>query len=287
MVPKKPPLAAVESCVTITFMKKIFLALVIATATGCSTQATEPLDDISEGEEATVEVDELSTTGPTYQAGAMLTTKAALNLRETASTSAKILRVMPANSDVKVRERSGSKGWVAISFDGFDGFAHTQYLSADNGGEEENADPSAPSGGDPSGYSATRGNKLANTAIGRQGRPSGGQCALYVSNHVENSGVLPSGVSWRRNNATSLGEAMAADSAYTRRVGFQNVNVSMSNVPKGTIIVWDRGQCGYSSKWGHIEIAVDSSSRTACSDFCGSIKKSCGKAKYLYMPTNL
>ena len=61
---------------------------------------------------------------------------------------------------------------------------------------------------------------------------------------------------------------------------------SPSSIKKGSIIVWRRGQCGYHSTYGHIEIAVDDTSSRACSDFCGSIRKTCGNP-YVYYPTTL
>lgn len=250
------------------------LLLALALAFGAVACASESGDG---GEMLTSQADELATTGPTYTAGTVLKTTAALNLRSSGSTKASILRVMPSGSTVTVRATSGANAWVAVTFNGYNGWAHTSYLvPASNGG----------GGGNPGGYSATRGAKLASTALRMDGHGAAGLCALEMSNSVVKSGIIPNGVTWYRNNAIDISEYMAANTSYDAKVGFQRANVSASNVPKGSIIGWRRGQCGYSSKYGHIEISVDSSSSRACSDYCGSIKKTCG-APYVFMPTTL
>jgi hypothetical protein len=236
-------------------------------AVGCAVSGEDSATLVASGE------DPLTTTGPTYQAGTVLRTTANLNLRSTGSINGKILRVMPLGSSVTVRITSGSNAWVAVRFNGYDGWAYTGYLVK-------------ASSSSLSGYSSARANKLASEALRVDGHAAGGYCALQVSNSVVWSGIIPSNVTWYRNNAIDISEYMAANTSYDSKVGFRQVNVTANNVPKGSIIGWRRGQCGYSSKYGHIEISVDSSSSRACSDFCGSIKKTCG-APYVFMPTTL
>jgi hypothetical protein len=60
--------------------------------------------------------------------------------------------------------------------------------------------------------------------------------------------------------------------------------VNLNDLPKGAIIVWPRGMCGYNKTHGHIEIVIDDKSTRACSDFCGSIKKTCGTPD-VFVPT--
>jgi hypothetical protein len=180
---------------------------------------------------------------------------------------------MPQGSIVTVRAKSGGNAWVAVRWNGYEGWAHTSYL-VKAGDNNQN------------GYSAARGQKLATTALRVDGRSSGGWCALEMSNSVVKSGILPNGVTWYRNNAIDISEYMSANPGYCDKVGFKKIGVSANNIPKGSIIGWRRGQCGYHSKYGHIEISVDSSSSRACSDYCGSIKKTCG-APYVFMPTTL
>lgn len=249
-------------------MKTWICVGLLAVGIGCSAPQGE-----ADSEVTADQADELATTGPTYNQGTELRTTANLNLRAAGSINAAILRVMPQGSSVTVRITSGANAWVAVRFNAYEGWAHTSYLVP---AKSNNV----------SGYSAARGNQLASTALRVDGRPSGGWCALEMSNSVEKSGILPNNVTWYRNNAIDISEYMAANPGYCNKVGFDRINVSASNVPKGSIIGWRRGQCGYNSKYGHIEISVDSSSSRACSDFCGSIKKTCG-APYVFMPTTL
>jgi hypothetical protein len=253
-------------------------AVVLASAfalVGCGGPASEPTSS-----DLTSAADELATTGPTYPAGTVLQATADLNLRSGSGTGYGVLRVMPSGSRVTVRATSGGNAWVAVSFNGFSGWAHTTYLKV----------VSTPSSGGgratPGTYSASRGATLARTALRRDGYRAAGWCALETSNSVERSGILPRGVTWYRNNAIDMAEYFNANPGYLSRVGFKRGDTSPSSIPKGSIVAWRRGQCGYNSTYGHIEIAVDDSSTRACSDFCGSIKKTCGNP-YVYYPTVL
>jgi Bacterial SH3 domain len=250
-------------------------ALLAVAATACSSA------DEDAGELVSSSADELATDGPTYAPGVALRTTANLNLRSGGSLSAKILRVMPSGSRVTVREKSGGNAWVAVSFDGHPGWAHTSYLSrvAAGGGSNDND-------ATPRGYGSARGSKLASTALRVNGHGASGWCAREVSDSVEASGIVPKGVTWYRNNAIDISEHMAASPSYDAKVGFRQIDVSPNDIPKGSIVGWRRGQCGYHSKYGHIEISVDDSSSRACSDYCGSIKKTCGRP-YIFMPTAL
>lgn len=250
----------------------LFAASLTLGAAACTSSSGDGTSDVLQST-----ADELATSGPTYKAGTTLRTTTALNLRASGSIQAKILRVMPGGSIVTVRVTSGSNAWVAVRFNGYDGWAHTSYLVPTGGGG---------GGGNPGGYSSARGSKLASTALRVDGHPAGGWCALETSNSVVKSGIIPGGVTWYRNNAIDISEYMASNTSYDAKVGFKQISVSPYHVPKGSIIGWRRGQCGYSSKYGHIEISVDASSSRACSDFCGTIKKTCG-SPYVFMPTTL
>lgn len=243
---------------------------------GCAAQTTEPTESALQST-----ADELATSGPNYEAGTVLKTTTALNLRSGPSTHSSVLRVMPNGSHVTVRQRSGGNAWVAISFNGYSGWAHTTYLSVVS-------KPGSSGGGSSSAgdYSASRGGRLAQTALRVDGRRAGGWCALETSNSVERSGIIPAGVRWYRNNAVDMGEYFNGHPSYLRSVGFLRADSSPYQIKEGSIIVWRRGQCGYNARYGHIEISVDGSSSRACSDFCGRIAKSCGNP-YVYMPTRL
>jgi hypothetical protein len=244
---------------------------------GCGSSTSTP-----DASDVAASASELSTTGPTYATGTVLRTTTDLNLRSTASTSASVLRVIPSGSLVTVRASSGGNAWVAVTFSGYAGWAHTDYLKLVSAPSSGGSAPVAT----PGGYSASRGATLARTALRRDGYPAAGYCALQASNSVEQSGIIPRGVTWYRNNAIDIGEYMNANPSYDARVGFKRNDVSPSSVQKGSIIVWRRGQCGYNSTYGHIEISVDDSSTRACSDFCGNIRKTCGNP-YVYYPTVL
>lgn len=174
---------------------------------GCSGSTTEPA-----ATELVSAADELATTGPTYAAGTVLQATDDLNLRSGAGTGYSVLRVMPSGSRVTVRTTSGANAWVAVSYNGYSGWAHTSYLKV----------VSTPSGGGsaspaPGSYSASRGATLARTALRRDGYPARGWCALETSNSVEQSGIVPRGVSWYRNNAIDMAEYFNANPGYLAR----------------------------------------------------------------------
>lgn len=65
-----------------------------------------------------------------------LLTTAALNLRAKASTSGKILLVIPANSIVKNTGQS-SNGYTKVTYQGTTGWAYNQFLDEANGGSSD------------------------------------------------------------------------------------------------------------------------------------------------------
>lgn len=250
---------------------------------GCAAEDGASSDDVTsgsaeEGSELGATVDELATSGPTYAAGTKLTTIANLNLRSEPNTSASVQKIMPSGSEVTVTEASGGNGWIKISFSNYNGWGHTSYLVEE--GDDAPASQTQASGE----YDATRGNKLAATAIRVNGQPSRGACALEMSNSVERSRVVPSG-KWRRNHAWLLANGMKNDSSYQRQVGFKSQSgMTTRQAPKGSIIGWRPGQCGYNRTYGHIEI-ISNDSGKACSDFCGQVK-TC-EAGAIFIPTAL
>lgn len=244
---------------------------------GCSSPDEQIESGSADESEIGATVDELTNTGPTYQAGTKLVTIANLNLRAGPSTGDTVKQTMPSGSEVRVRETSGGNGWVAIEFSGYNGWGHTSYL---NELVASNSNSNANTSGE---YNATRGNRLAQTAIRVNGRPSGGACALELSNSVERSGVVPSG-RWRRNHAWALCNGMKNDSSYQRSVGFKVKDMPTRSAPKGAIIGWRPGMCGYNRTYGHIE-AIANDRNLACSDFCGAVKTCTAGA--IFIPTSL
>ncbi|MDB5218950.1 MAG: hypothetical protein JWO86_6877 [Myxococcaceae bacterium] len=134
-----------------------------------------------------------------------------------------------------------------------------------------------------SSYNADRGNRLADRALALwNGRPSRDLCLAGVGDTLESSGVvspafprLPAAVdfdNWARANPGELA-----------RRGFEKQTPDVNHIPRGSIITWRPGQCGYHAQYGHIEIVSDAASTRACSDYCGNIKKTCG-APGIYVP---
>ena len=95
-----------------------------------------------EGDDLEAASDELSTEGPTYEAGTDLVAAANLNLRAQAATDGDVLTVIPRGTHVKVTAASGANAWVSVSYDGQEGFAHTDYLLEREEGDEDPGNPS-------------------------------------------------------------------------------------------------------------------------------------------------
>jgi hypothetical protein len=137
-------------------------------------------------------------------------------------------------------------------------------------------------------YDATRGAAVARAAASRQGHHSQHRCFHYVKQHLARGGVhLPADVAsgryggnayqfatWAKNNPNELAAAGLA------RVP----NADLDALPKGAIVVWPRGDCGYSKRSGHIEIVIDEHSSRACSDFCGNLHKNCRVPPDVFIP---
>ncbi len=137
------------------------------------------------------------------------------------------------------------------------------------------------------GYDATVADKLAKAGLKRDGNSSQHACYKYVKNHIaagtgkavpqtlystEYGASAYQFANWARNNPNDLAS-----------LGFKEVTLGKDELaPKGAIIVWARGQCGYSAVHGHIEVVVDDGAR-ACSDFCGKIPTDCG-APSVFIP---
>jgi uncharacterized protein YraI len=124
----------------------LFAFCTLSGATGCAVETSEEQaeEDDSLGEEANVgevDADELGTRGPTHTQGTALTTTSKLNLRESGSLNAEVLRQIPAGAQVSVWKTSGANAWVAVSYQGTRGYAHNDYLKTEaDGGSANNSD---------------------------------------------------------------------------------------------------------------------------------------------------
>lgn len=137
------------------------------------------------------------------------------------------------------------------------------------------------------GYDSAFADKLAKAGLKRDGHSSQHRCYSYVKDHLAaaTGRSVPQDLysttygasayqftNWARNNPNDLAS-----------LGFKEVTLGKDErPPKGSVIVWARGQCGYSAKHGHIEVVVDDGGR-ACSDFCGKIPTDCG-APTVFIP---
>ena len=109
------------------------------------------------------------------------------------------------------------------------------------------------------------------------------KCYEYVAYHMEDAGVIT------RQGWIDLGiepeyAARASDfalwstkNAELMRESLKLVRIptpeSKQDVPLGSILVYEKGACGFSSSSGHIEILVEPD--WACSDGCESLDQSC------------
>lgn len=98
------------------------------------------------------------------------------------------------------------------------------------------------------GYCAEAGVKLAKTAL-NSAVGFIGYCARYVKNAIAKCGL----------GKYVSGDAHNLVSVMRKNKKFKEINVSGVNVkklPAGTVVVYGKGVSGYSSKYGHVEIAT-------------------------------
>jgi hypothetical protein len=134
-----------------------------------------------------------------------------------------------------------------------------------------------------SSYSAARGQALAARALALwSGHSSRNLCLAGVGDTLESSGVVSPAFP-RLPSAVAFDDWARANPAELARRGFEKQTPGVDSIPRGSIITWRPGQCGYHAQYGHIEIVVDEASSRACSDFCGTIRKTCG-APGVYVP---
>ena len=129
-------------------------------------------------------------------------------------------------------------------------------------------------------YDGAFGDHVATTALRVNGRASGGRCLAEVQNSLEAAGVrhFP-----RLPGAVDLDNFMRNQGASLSAWRYEKQTRTIDDIPRGSIVAWRPGQCGYHSTYGHIEIAVGGG--RACSDFCGTIKHGCG-APNVYVPVS-
>jgi uncharacterized protein YraI len=249
------------------------IGLIVALATACSATSA---DDPGADETAVSAAD--AVTGR-IAASSKLVTTTRVNLREGPSTSDTVITVLAAGTSVTVTTGTAQNGFYEVDADGEHGWVYGIYLSA----SDDTGDPGAGSSSSSSCLDSSMASKLVSASRQVDGHPSQHLCYRYVKNHMEQAGIpirstLPDAYQesaymfavWAKRNPADLAA-----------VGLAPSSVSLASVPPGAILVWRPGQCGYSSQHGHIEIAIGGG--RACSDFCGTIKRSCGMPD-VYVP---
>jgi hypothetical protein len=219
-------------------------------------------------------------TTPKYPRGAVLYATAAFPLRSAPLATASTVVNVPINTKLVVSQNTCAGAWVrTIDPAAKAGYAPTGNLTS-----------TAPVPSPIADYSATRGKTLADTAIRLwSGKSSGGLCLKGVRTSASTSGIIPSPPGWTPilPSAYEWGLWANAHPTELKARGFRRVTgLGVDKIPRGAIIVWKKGQCGYHSLYGHIEIVTDTASSKACSDYCGSVKKTCGEP-WTYIPTVL
>lgn len=121
--------------------------------------------------------------------------------------------------------------------------------------------------------------RLSTAARSVEGRKSQHLCYAGVKKHLRAAGIPTASIESSGNGGSAFMFARwaARFPDQLRSMGFEKAaKVDLDELPRGAIIVWPRGMCGYNKVHGHIEIVATDRSNRACSDFCGGIKKGCG-----------
>lgn len=115
------------------------------------------------------------------------------------------------------------------------------------------------------GYNKELAEKLAEeTASHVESEPTG-FCAKYVSNAMERLGIVG-----KRGDAYELRDSLR-NNPHFKEIDASTVDVK--NLPAGCVLVYQKGDAGYSSKYGHVEVTLGNG--TAASDFINNnIKQS-------------
>lgn len=100
------------------------------------------------------------------------------------------------------------------------------------------------------GYNSAKGKTLAQNALSNSVGFSG-YCAKYVRMALERSG-LSNGL---KGDAYDYNNILAQNKNFKE---ISAVNIDLNSLPAGCILVYDRGQSGYSSQYGHVEITTGS-----------------------------
>ncbi len=249
-----------------------------------------------EGEDEGTESDQAIS--GSYPVGTTLQVTIALNLRKGPSTGYAIVNVIASGATVKLVQSNPSNGFYNVSYQGLNGWCAGSYLKkVSSGGTSVNCNktelnkcisygggdacyskwgcsPGAGTGTSPgeAAYNPVLGDNLATAARNGSAGYSMGQCYSYVWRALRNTlGSQIETLPIPPTSAYQFGEWVVNNPSTAKTwLRLVRTNTPAASAPRGSVIVWPRGACGYSSTHGHIEIAQGNG--TACSDFCGAIK---------------
>ena len=132
-------------------------------------------------------------------------------------------------------------------------------------------------------YDADLGRRLAQAAADGNAGEFMGKCYAYVARHMDAAGVLGFD-NWVEmgiqpdysDDAADFFVWAAANQEKMRaqmRLAIIPTPASKHEVPLGSILVYDRGWCGFSQRSGHIEVLT--APDWACSDGCENLDQNC------------
>lgn len=125
-------------------------------------------------------------------------------------------------------------------------------------------------------YDAEKGKELVSDALNHAHRKSTHQCAQYVKESIERVGL----------GDYESGHAYACADILSNNPNFKEINVSGSDLkklPAGCVIVYDKGDAGYSADYGHIEFTTGKGN--AVSDFVSNRIKPSDNAR-VFVPVS-
>lgn len=110
-----------------------------------------------------------------------------------------------------------------------------------------------------------------------------GRCYEYAGIAIENVGLMPKGASAWKSAGVPVDSAADFIQVEKSSVSDRFVRLRPSSwacLPEGTIVVWDRGVCGFNATHGHIEVVVSRSptfpaETKLCSDGCQTLQTKC------------
>lgn len=132
-------------------------------------------------------------------------------------------------------------------------------------------------------YDAEMGRRLAQAAADGNAGEFMGKCYVYVARHLDAAGILGFD-NWvdmgiqpdYSDHAADFFVWAAANQEKMRarmHLAVMPTPASKHDVPLGSILVYDRGWCGFSSRSGHIEVLT--APDWACSDGCENLDQEC------------